>query len=89
MQARRILRFVGRIFSWMIYGFLLIGALLTLLVLVSLALAPTTGLFLALLWWCSGCTDAVLGLANAVMVIALVLVPLALLALYIFRRRRH
>ena len=89
MQARRVLRLVGRIMSWIGYGFLLTGALLTLLVLLSLALAPVAGLLVALLWWCSGCSAVVLGLADFVLGTALVLIPLALLALYIFRRRRR
>ena len=59
------------------------------LVLLSLALAPATGLLLALLWWCSGCSAVVLGLAEIVLGTALVLMPLAVLALYIFRRRRR
>lgn len=89
MQARRVLRLVGRVMRWIGYGFLLIFALLTLLVLLGLALAPATGLLLALLWWCSGCSAVVLGLADIVLGTALVLIPLALLALYIFRRRRR
>ena len=89
MQARRVLRLVGRVMSWIGYGFLLIFALLTLLVLLNLALTSATGLLLALLWWCSGCSDTVLNLANIVLGLAFVLVPLALLALYIFRRRKR
>ena len=83
------LRFVGRLFSWIIYGLLLIFALLTLLVLLNLALTPATGLLLALLWWCSDCSDTVLNLANIVLGLAFVLVPLVLLTLLIFRRRRR
>lgn len=89
MQARRVLRLVGRVVSWIGYGFLLVVALWTFMVLLSLALAPVTGLLVALLWWCSGCSDTVLDLANIVLGMALVLVPLGLLALYIFRRRKR
>ena len=83
---RPALRLVGRVVSWIGYGFLLVNALLTLLVLLSLALATAIGLLLALLWWCSSCSGAVLDLADIVLRITLVLVPLALLALYISRR---
>ena len=89
MQARRVLRIAGRIVSWIGYGFLLVNALLTFLVLLSLALAPVAGLLVALLWWCSGCSAVVLGLADIVLGTTLVLIPLALLAQYIFRRRRR
>ena len=89
MQARRVLRLVGRVMSWIGYGFLLIFALLTFVVLLELALAPVTGLLVALLWWCSSCSDTALDLADIVLGLAFVLVPLALLALYIFRRRKR
>ena len=86
---RSALRLAGRAVSWIGYGFLLVVALWTFMVLLQLALAPVSGLLVALLWWCSGCSALVLGLADVALVTALVLVPLALLALYIFRRRKR
>ena len=83
---RPALRIAGRVVSWIGYGFLLVVALWTFMVLLQLALAPVTGMLVALLWWCSSCSGAVLDLADIVLRITLVLVPLALLALYISRR---
>ena len=83
---RPALRIAGRVMSWIGYGFLLVVALWTFMVLLQLALAPVTGMLVALLWWCSSCSGAVLDLADIVLRITLVLVPLALLALYISRR---
>ena len=86
---RSALRIAGKVVSWIGYGFLLVVALWTFMVLLQLALAPVAGLLVASLWWCSGCPDTVLDLADIVLGTALVLIPLALLALYIFRRRRR
>ena len=72
------MRFVGRIALRIIIGVLLIVALWTFLALLPLALTPVPAIM-------SGCAD---GLIDSLLIKALILVPLALLALFIFRRRR-